>query len=362
MNAIPANILCAAEFLEGTVFNGWVVTKRVPKDKNSTGGHFSIPYFVEKREGGKTKHAFLKALNFGQIAASSDFSKVAEQYMAAFNFERDTLSLCKDKGLTRIASLLDAGEFRGPNNDYPIPICYIIFELARGDARKEIARFEAFNLAWTLRTLHQTAVALNQLHTHGIAHQDLKPSNILFFEAFGVKIGDLGCADLLKKPSKSPRGHLAVAGEMTYAPPELLYDEVSHDWKIRRLGADLYMLGSLVIFFLTGGVSITPLLLSKLNQDHKPHFWPHDYRLALPYVRDAFEHALEEVKPSVPTEIQTDIFTIVRYLCEPDPRRRGHPNNPKGEQHNLQRFVSAFNLLATTAEYGLLKLYKHGRK
>jgi hypothetical protein len=38
MNAIPANILCAAEFLEGTVFNGWVVTKRVPKDKNSTGG------------------------------------------------------------------------------------------------------------------------------------------------------------------------------------------------------------------------------------------------------------------------------------------------------------------------------------
>jgi serine/threonine protein kinase len=285
-----------------------------------------------------------------------------EQYGAAFNFEKDTLALCKDKGLKRVVTLLESGEYRGLNNDYQIPVSYIIFELAKGDARNEMIKFKALNLAWTLRTLHQTVVGLHQLHTHGIAHQDLKPSNILFFEAFGARIGDLGCADLLNKPSKSPRGLEPIAGAVGYAPPELLYDETSNDWKIRRLGTDLYLLGNLIVFFFTGGVSVTALLLLKLNKSHKPHLWPHDYSSVLPYVKDAFEHVLEDLKPNFPSEIQAEICNVIRYLCEPDPKRRGHPNNNDGEQHNLERIVSKFDFLATGAEYGLLKLYKNGRK
>lgn len=46
---------------------------------------------------------------------------------------------------------------------------------------------------------------MNQLHTHSIANQDLKPSNVLFFEAFGAKVGDLGCADNSTEPAQRPK-------------------------------------------------------------------------------------------------------------------------------------------------------------
>ena len=239
---LPANILCAAELLEGAdLANGWKVTTKVPRHSTSTGGNFSVPYFVENGKGKSAKRAFLKALNFRQLAAAPDFARAVQQQTAAFNFERDTLHLCKEKGLRRVATLLDAGEHRMPGN--PLPVCYIIFELAEGDARKQLAMLGAFDLAWTLRTLHQLVVGLKQLHTHGIAHQDLKPSNVLFFEAFGAKISDLGCADTANQPSLSPRGHLGIAGDPSYAPPELFYNEVSLDWKVRRLGCDLYQIG-----------------------------------------------------------------------------------------------------------------------
>ena len=354
MNPIPANILCAAELLEGTqLINGWTVLSKVPNLPNSTGGNFSVPYFVERQEGTKVQRAFLKALNFRRLAAAPDFARAVQEHIAAFNFERDTLNICKDKRLRRVATLLDAGEHRFPNN--PLPVCYIIFELAHGDARRQLASLVTFDLAWTLRTLHQVCVAMNQLHTHGIAHQDLKPSNVLFFEAFGAKVGDLGSADNFAEPAQSPRGSLGIAGDPSYAPPELFYNEVSLDWKVRRLGCDLYLLGSIVVFFFTGGASMTGLLQSKVPPSHSPVAWQHDYRSVLPYIRDAFEQALDDIKPSIPPSVQGPVTNIIRCLCEPDPRRRGHPSENPTSQFGLERIISAFDLLASKVEYGLLE-------
>ena len=207
--------------------NGWKVTTKVPKQPGSTGGCFSVSYFVEKAERKSKNRAFLKALNFRSLAVAPDFARAVQQHTAAFNFERDTLKLCNEKGLRRVARILEAGEFRPPNSS--LPVCYIIFELADGDVRQQLSKLTAFNLAWTLRTLHHISVGLSQLHTHGIAHQDLKPSNVLFFDTFGAKIGDLGCADTADQPSQSPRGKLPIAGDPSYAPPELFYNEFSSD-------------------------------------------------------------------------------------------------------------------------------------
>lgn len=57
---------CAAEYLEGVELpNGWKVLNRL---SNSTGGNFGVSYEVERKHGGKTQRAFLKALNLRRIA------------------------------------------------------------------------------------------------------------------------------------------------------------------------------------------------------------------------------------------------------------------------------------------------------
>ena len=101
---------------------------------------------------------------------------------------------------------------------------------------------------------------------------------------------------------------------------------------------------------------MTALLWTKIDPNHKPMRWTQDYRSVLPYVRDAFERAIEELKLGIPPEVQKDVVQIIRYLCEPDPKLRGHPSDLDGSQFNLERVISAFNVLATKAEYGLLKI------
>src|SRR5205823_2049082 len=67
-------------------------------------------------------------------------------------------------------------------------------------------------------SLHHIATGLYQLHSAEVAHQDLKPSNILVFEGSTSKIADLGCASV--KGVASPRDSAAFAGDRTYAPTD----------------------------------------------------------------------------------------------------------------------------------------------
>lgn len=350
-NTDLARQLGAAEFLEGVpLSNGWTVVSKAPQAVNSTGGCFSIPYVVERQAGKTTQRAFLKVLNLRRALEAEDLPREMQRLTTAFNFERDTLVACKDQRLRRVATLLEDGQHRLPNN--PFPICYIIFELASGDIRKEIERLTEFNLAWRLRTIHHVAVGLKQLHTNKIAHQD-PPSNVLIFEGFGAKVSDLGCADSGIQPNASPRGSFPYAGDPSYAPPELLYGEVSPDWQTRRIACDLYLLGSLIVFFFSNGASMTGVLHRHLHPSHSWGQWPHDYRTALPYVMDAFERALNSVAQDVSESVRGPIVEIVRQLCDPDPRRRGD-RSQMSNRLDLERLISRFDVLATKAAYKLL--------
>jgi hypothetical protein len=72
-------------------------------------------------------------------------------------------------------------------------------------------------------------------------------------------------------------------------------------------------------------------------------------------VRAAFEQTLTEIEPSIPKSVRQQIMEIIRWLCEPDPKRRGHPTDLEMYQFNLERLVSTFDKLATQAALGLLK-------
>ena len=203
--------------------------------------------------------------------------------------------------------------------------------------------------------MHQAAAALRQLHSVEIAHQDIKPSNVLIFEDDLSKLADLGRAS--DRNSTSPYDELRCAGDQTYAPPELLYGYVPQDWRARRLGCDLYLLGSLVVF-LCIGVSMTHLLFKRLDEEHHYTNWSGTYNEILPYLQYAFAKILREFrKEKIHPDFADKITEVVEQLCNPDPQRRGHPKNLQsiGDKYSLERYVSIFDLLAKRAEYSLVR-------
>ena len=80
----------------------------------------------------------------------------------------------------------------------------------------------------------QVATGLDQLHTKGLVHMDIKPDNILISEAGVLKLGDLGMA----RPVNCSEDGLE--GDAVYMAPELLTSPV----KTRQL--DLFSFGVMI--------------------------------------------------------------------------------------------------------------------
>jgi len=157
-----------------------------------------------------------------------------------------------------------------------------------------------------LPPLLQVTLALDYIHTHGIVHRDVKPSNILVrpetradgLPGFEAKLMDFGLAKYCGVKS-SLSAEAGFVGTVAYCAPEQLnLDELDHR-------ADLYCLG-LVSYELLSGRYAFPearlagmraLMQAQLNEKPKP---------------------LAEINPEVPGPIAD---AVMRYLRK-EPRRR----------------------------------------
>ena len=270
----------------------------------------------------------------------------------AYNYERKLLKKCGQKRLSRIVDLLGDGAIHPQEGEPPSDVVqYLIFELAKGDVRA-IDIEKKIDTAFALRTMHNVAAALQQLHLSHIAHQDVKPSNVLNFDSGHSKLGDLGRA--VAYNDKSPHDEKNIAGDVTYAPPELLYESVSGYWtEERRLGCDMYLFGSLGVFFFTGA-SMTHLLFGKLSEEFRYMNWRGTYDGVLPYLQNAFLEVIRKIKSEIPQEF-SKTSEAIKQLCNPDPKLRGHPRNivSGGNQYSLERYISTFENDAKRAELSL---------
>ena len=331
--------------------NDWTVIKRLKRPPGATGGTFSASYVIKSKDG---KMAFLKAMDYTEALESTDPARALQKLTKVYNFERDILEKCKSRRLSRIVQVLDVGTIpRATPNDASSVVQYLIFELADGDIRSYTPTSgKRLQLAWTLRRLHQTTAALQQLHYCGIAHQDVKPSNVLVFNGDILKLADLGRAS--DKQNTSPFDAHKIAGDRTYAPPELLYGELHKDWDVRRLAYDMYLLGSMVSYFLTG-TSMTHLLLSRLDNRFHPNRWGGVYRDVVPYIEHEFYRIIGEIKRHIPDRYSEEICRTIEQLCNPDPEQRGHPKGFESKhvatRYSVERYISIFDRLAKRAEY-----------
>ena len=344
-----------AECLEGLrLEGGWSVKEPIHKPPTATGGKFSVGYVVLRDDG---LSGYLKALDLSGAWQQPDFTRALGAMLDAYNFEKELLQRCQNRRMRRVVTPLADGQVDVPGNFGDLSrVPYLIFELADGDIRGMVARSQRLDIAWALRSLHHTAIGLRQLHAAGIAHQDLKPSNVLVFRSEGSKVADLGRASFVEIPSTADE--LAIPGDLGYTPPEQFYGWRSSAEFTTRYLADLYLLGSLVFFYFLR-CSATQLTQLKLSQKQRPVTRSPSFLEDLPYIQHAFAEAILELRRALVDavdDLADEIVMITEQLCEPDPRRRGDPKVRASInlQHDLQPYISRFDRLARRAEVRLI--------
>ncbi len=332
--------------------DGWQVVEFIHKDPRSTGGGFSSGYRVQRG----SEVAYLKALDFSSAFGAADVPRELQSLTEAFNFERDLLYKCKNRKLDKVVTPISDGSVDAPGfPQYINKVYYIIFELSDGDIRKIKDTFATLNLAFIYRSLHNVALGLQQLHGSGVAHQDLKPSNVLVFDK-DSKVGDLGRASDLDHPFKYDS--YVIPGDRNYAPIEQKYAfHFSNDFT-EKFAADFYLLGSLFFFHFTG-LSASQSLHNQLviNQTKLTS----DFRADLPEIEHAFADLVADLEKTIRPILKNyesceDTLSLVKWLCNPNPEKRGHPTNiTEGfNKYSLERIISKLDVLAQRAELGLI--------
>ncbi len=335
----------AALHLEGRELDGgWRVGTRMRTTSGGTGGAFSAGYLVTNDRG---RCGFLKVLDLASVL-NQGVDAVLDA-TGAFVAERDLLVMCGHRKLSRVVTAISHGQFKLP--EFMLgDVNYIIFELASHDVRVALSQAETLTNVLRLEYLRNLAVGLRQLHSNEVAHQDLKPSNFLLFpdDSNGRHVGkvaDLGRA--FRKGVPASHDHLIAPGDRAYAPPEQLYRYAFPEEVVRRFGADLYQLGSMASFMFTG-MTMNSLLASELAPHHHWDTYGDSYLDVLPFLENAYASVIPILKQSLPGDVDSRLGGIIEFLCQPDPRRRGHPASRRcgGVDYSLVRVVTEIDLIA----------------
>ena len=324
--------------------SGWIVKDLATFAADHTGGYFSECYFVER---GKDR-AFLKALDIEKFHFSQLLSVLLE-----FQYEGDLFQLCKDQKLSRIVRVLERDAFDRGDSYPPVTrqVPYMVFELADGDIRDSVDASKAANNQWRFYILHQTTLALLQLHGQDIAHQDLKPSNVLEFKENGsiavakIKLGDLGRSS--KRGVTAPHDGHDCPGALYYAPFEQRYGHVDRDWRKRRISSDVFHLGCLTTYAFTN-VCFPEYVMTHLAEAYHPDKWSNTYPEVQAHIIAATISAVDALKNDFPEEFREDLVSIILDLCHPEPELRGRMSpglKPLPDQLWLRPFVTRFDML-----------------
>lgn len=317
----PAHKIAGLE-LEG----GWIVGEKLRTGRSSeygSGGNFSVSYSVTNGD----RTAFLKAFDFLEtMSRTGSTIDSLHELTQAYRFEARLHEICVKNSLRKIVRILSSGELRLPGSDSPYDVVpYLILELADGgDVRRYVAKSAALDISLKLSFLKDVAVGLQQLHKAKIAHQDLKPSNVMIFEKEGAKIGDLGRAS--SQALASGVDDWQIAGALAYAPPEQAYGYELNEWIDRRQRCDLYHFGSLICF-LFFGATVNNMIYDRLALELRPALFQGpgniSYRNALPFLQGAFLDALNDCKPAVPDWLYTPLIDLIQQAANPDYEQRG---------------------------------------
>jgi hypothetical protein len=156
-----------------------------------------------------------------------------------FENERDALSRIDHPG---VVGVLDVGET-------PDGSPFLVMQYINGVSLRELLQSGPLGLTRTAAIVRQLGTALAAAHACGIAHQDLKPENIMLQELNDgsevVKLIDFGIAKVKRAGTAPDITTIMVAGTVRYMAPEQFNGDNSP-------AADIYALALVVCEMLSG--------------------------------------------------------------------------------------------------------------
>lgn len=185
---------------------------------------------------------------------------------------------------------------------------------AGGSLSLSLKRSGRLTLAQTVYVMQEVLLALQELHTNGIIHRDIKPGNILIASASGIKVGDFGIARLVRFPEKGPD----VFGTPSAMSPEQTLDTTKADCR-----TDFFSLASVIYELLTGHPRFPHgnlMKTGKLVRESRPEDLVRDLQ---PFATMDLCHLLgwmaepDPVKRPLTAGIILEEFDNLRLPCEP---------------------------------------------
>lgn len=336
-----------------TLKNGWKITDKVCYDDTHTGGRYSICYNID-REG---KTYFLKAYDLlAYIQGDDNHEKrfeALDKMTSQFKYETELSKFCQNSRLDKIVSIIDSG-IHASTDGTMVP--YLIFERADCDVRKFLSINSMIENTWKLKSLHEIATGLKQLHGVRVYHQDIKPSNILTYNRES-RITDLGRA--VWKEHYCPFVNELYIGDKTYMAPEVAYRHHFEDDVEKMLLTEMYLFGSLVCYYFTS-TPYNGLLYSQLPQELHHANSGMTYSEVLQPLTEAHAKVISSLRELITVDnhkIKDELIDILDQLCHPDFKKRIHPkispNASVSLKYGMERIVSRLNKLHLISRYSL---------
>lgn len=210
-----------------------------------------------------------------------------------------------------IVRVYDVGQIDG--------LDYFSMQLIDGTDLSSVMKLQPLSFIKIAETLIPVAQAISFAHTKGIVHRDLKPSNILLDSQLKPFIADFGLAK-----STSGNSDLTQTGQILGTAGYMAPEQAAGDYKTIGTSADIYGLGALLYFCLTG----------------QPPFVGEN-------VLDALVQVLES-EPVTPRSLDQKIPRSLEQICmrclEKNPHNRYA--NAKDVAEDLERFLNGLPTLA----------------
>ncbi len=147
----------------------------------------------------------------------------------------------------------------------PEGVFYYAMEYLDGiDLQKLVERYGPQPPGRVIHILLQVCGSLYEAHTQGLVHRDIKPANVMLNRRGGepdvVKVLDFG---LVKDLGNQRGGEQGLAGTPLYMSPEAIQSPLAVDAR-----SDIYSVGAVAYFLLTGRLVFEAENMSQLLQKH----------------------------------------------------------------------------------------------